>query len=478
MNKDIKEYDLIIIGTGSAMNLVEPFLNQNHHKVAVIDKDEPGGICLTRGCIPSKILLYPADLVRLTEKANELHIKTKIEHVDFPSIMERMRRLINSDIENIRQGLSHAENIDYYPHIAKFVAPYTLAVNGQLIKSDMIFLCTGSKPYIPPIENIDKVEYHTSRTILDLTELPESLVIVGGGYIAGEYGHFFSAMGSKVTIIGRNPQFLPDEEPEISAVAQEKLSKYLKILTNHEVVEIKEENGQKVIIANNRVTNEKTSINSSAVLIATGRASNSDVLEPEKSGIEIDQKGWIKVNEYLETSKSNIWAMGDANGQHLLKHVGNYESQIVYYNAIAKKKVPVDYHAVPHAVFSYPEVASVGMKEREAIEKHGKDNILIGFQKYEHTAKGEAMHVKNYFVKIILKAKNREILGAHIVGPQASVLIQEIINLMYTEKRTMAPIQRGMHIHPALSEVVQRAFFSLMRVENYQHMLEHDQGHH
>ncbi|MDH5595392.1 MAG: dihydrolipoyl dehydrogenase [Candidatus Bathyarchaeota archaeon] len=470
----MKEYDLISIGTGSAMNIVGVMIQENPKmKVAVVDKDEPGGICLTRGCIPSKILLYPAELVRTIEKAGEFGIDIDFRKVDFEMVMGRMRTLINKDIKMIRQGLSHSENIDYYPVVAEFVGPYVLKVGDETIASKMIFLCTGSKPMIPPIRGLEKVGYLTSDTVLKMNRLPKSIAIVGGGYIAAEYGHFFSAMGSKVTVIGRNPQFLKQEEPEVSALAKKELEKHMTILTNHEVREAEITSGDKKrLIAVNRENGEETVTTADEILVATGRGPNTDVLNPEKAGIETDERGWITVDEYLETSQPNVWAFGDANGRHLFKHVANYESIIVYYNAVLEKKVKVDYHAIPHAVFTYPEIASVGLREKLAIEKYGKNRVLIGFHRYQDTAKGEVMNAENYFVKVIVEKETMKILGAHIIGPYASVLIQEIINLMYTPEQSTEPIINGMHIHPALNEVVERAIRSLMSPEQYHQLID------
>jgi len=471
----MKEYDLIVIGTGSAMNPIDTLIQKNPNmKIAVIDKDDPGGICLTRGCIPSKILLYPAELVRTIERAGKFGIDVNVEKINFETVMERMRTLIYEDINMIREGLSHSENINYYPDVAEFTAPYKLKVGDDTITSKMIFLCTGSKPKIPPIKGLEKVGYHTSDTVLKTNQLPKSLAIVGGGYIAAEYGHFFSAMGSKVTVIGRNPQFLPKEEPEVSALAKKELQKHMTIITNHEVREAEKTlMGKKKLVAVDRENGKKMEITAEEILVAVGRGPNTDILHPERGKIKTDENGWIIVNEYLETSQPNVWALGDANGKYLFKHVANYESLVVYYNAILKRRVKVDYHAIPHAVFSYPEVASVGLREREAIEKYGKDKVLIGIQRYQDTAKGEAMGVKNYFVKVIVEKGTMRILGAHIIGPHASVLIQEIINLMYTPKQSAEPIIYGMHIHPALSEVIERAFRSLMPPEQYHHVIEH-----
>ena len=470
----MKHYDLITIGTGSAMNVVDAMIRENPNiRVAVIDKDEPGGICLTRGCIPSKILLYPAELVRTIEKSRELGIDSKINSVDFQFVMGRMRTLINKDIDEIREGLSTSKNIDYYHAPAEFIGPYTMRVDGKEITSKMIFLCIGSKIIIPQIKGLDKVKYHTSDTVLKLTKLPESIAIIGGGYIAAEFGHFFASMGSKVTIVGRNPQFVPEEEPEVSELAKKELERHMTILTNQEVREVREGGDRKELVSVDRKTGKNTVVSAKEILVATGRGPLSDILHPEKSGIRVTKDGWIEVDDYLETSQPNIWALGDADGKYPFKHVANYESKIVYYNAILKKKVKMDYHAIPHAVFTYPEIASVGLREKEAVEKYGSDKVLIGFHKYEDTAKGEAMNVKDYFVKVIVEGESGKILGAHIVGPYASILIHEIIPLMYAGNGSYEPISDSIHIHPALSEVVDRAFQSLMPPEHYQHMRHH-----
>jgi mycothione reductase len=471
----MKEYDLISIGTGSAMSIVEAMISENPKvRAAVIDKDEPGGICLTRGCIPSKLLLYPADMVRTIEKARTFGIDSEIKKVDFKKVMERMRHIINKDTNNIREGLSQSKHVDYYPEAAEFVAPYTLKVGKETITAKMIILGTGSKPTIPPINGLEKTGYLTSDTVLNLSELPESIVIVGGGYIAAEYSHFLSSMGAQVTVIGRNPQFIPQEEPEISALAQRELAKHATIITNHEVQEAKmTSKGKKTLVAVNRESKEKLEVTADELLIATGRSSLSDVLRPEKAGIKTDNHGWIVVDEYLETSQPNVWALGDANGKYPFKHVANYEAYVVYHKAVLKQKMKADYHAVPHAVFMYPEIASVGLGEREAIEKFDEDKVLIGFYRFEDTAKGEAMDAKDYFVKVIVETGTMKILGAHIIGPYASVLIHEIIPLMYTKEQSAKPIISSMHIHPALSEVVDRAFRSLMPPEHYHHLIEH-----
>jgi len=473
----LKHYDLIIVGSGSAMNIVDAMIQENPKiRIAVIDKDEPGGICLTRGCIPSKIMLYPAELVRTLDGAGELGMDVEVKEVSYEKIMKRMRALIDKDIDSIREGLSGAENIDYYHAPAEFVAPYEMRVADESIRGDIIFLATGSRPIIPKVDGLEAAGYHTSDSVMrmELKQLPRSIAIIGGGYIAAEFGHFFSALGSRVTIIGRNPRFLPEEEPEVSGLVKREMGKHMAIMTNHEVRAVQSTSDHlKKVVATERSSGARVDVEAETVLVAAGRGPVNDILRPEKGGVRLTKDGWIEVDEYLETSQPNVWALGDADGKYLFRHVANYESEVLYYNAVLKRRVKLDYHAVPHAVFTYPEVASAGMGEREALAELGEDGIFIGFQRYEDTAKGEAMNVKDYFVKVILEREGMRILGAHIVGPHASILIQEIVNLMYTQDRSARPMNAAMHIHPALSEVVQRAFGSVMTPEQYRHALGH-----
>ncbi len=452
----MKHYDIIAIGTGSAMNIVSTLVETNENiKVAVVEKDDVGGICLTRGCIPSKMLLYPAELVSKAKEAKKFGIDVEIKNIDFKRIMERMRSNIRKEVEMIEHGLKSSPNIDLYQTTGEFIDDYTMKVGDEIIKGDKILLCSGSRPLIPKIEGLEEAGYITSDELLLLEELPESIAIIGGGYIAMEYGFFLAMMGAKVTVIEMLPRIVYGEEPEISELLQKEMSKIMDIKTGYKVKRV-EKGQKKKVIAEGK--DGRIEIEADEILVAAGRQSNADLLKPEKTGVEVDEHGWIIVNEYLETTKPNIWACGDAIGKHMFKHVANYESQIVYYNAFGHRRIKVDYHAVPHAIFTYPEVASVGMKEEEARKKH---DIMVGYYLYEHTAKGEAMEAKDYFVKVILEKGSYRILGAHIIGPEASILIQEIVNLMYTDDASAMPIYRGMHIHPALSEVVERAFYNL-----------------
>jgi mycothione reductase len=467
-------YDAILIGTGSGLEVISAFLTKNPEaRVAVIDHDRPGGICLTRGCIPSKILLYSAELVRIIERAEEFGVMSGPAAVSFPYIMNRMRQLIGGDIREIEEGLKHANNVDYFREKAEFVEPKTLRVGSSIISSDLIFLCTGSRPSVPQVGGLEEAGYLTSDTILSLDSLPEQVLVIGGGYIAAEYGHFLAAMGSEVTIVGRNPQFIPEAEPEVSAFARRHLEQHLKILTNHEVRAVRTQDlPGKVVTAVDRGTGMEVEIATGEILVASGRSSNNDLLHPERGGVRVDDRGWIIVDKYRRTSQPGIWAFGDATGIHLFKHLANREAQVVFSNAVLHEQVEMDDRFVPYAVFTDPEIASIGMKESEAIEAYGEDQIAIGFCLYEDTAKGLAIGAHGCFAKIIVEDSTNRILGTHIIGPSASVLIQEILTLMAAKPGARASdVGEAMHIHPALSEVVERACRSMMTVTEYHHIL-------
>jgi mycothione reductase len=274
-----------------------------------------------------------------------------------------------------------------------------------------------------------------------------------------EYGHFFSGIGTKTTILQRPYRVLPDEEPEISDLLKKEMQQRMEINTGFEVTEAKQEGQIKTLVARNRQDGSQKEFSAESVMIAAGRVSNADIVKPEKTGVKLDEHGYIIVNDTLETNKKNIWAFGDAIGKQMFKHVANYAAGIVWHNAVHDHKVEMDFSAAPHAVFTHPQVASVGLKEEEA--KHQGYKILVGKALFKETAMGGAMGYPEGFVKVVVEMETGKILGAHIIGAEASVLIQEIVNAMVSETGNFSPIARAMHIHPAMSEVVQNAFGNL-----------------
>jgi mycothione reductase len=454
----MERFDVLVIGTGSGM-IVASTAVENGFKTAVVDSGPMGGTCLNKGCVPSKMLIYPSDVVASFNEAQALGVHGNVSSVDFKNIMDRMHKLVNDDSTAQAQGVRETPNLKWLNQQGEFISDYTMQVGDQTIRGERVFIVSGARAGIPRFKGIESVNYLTSDTVLGLETPPKSIIIVGGGYVGAEYGHFFSGIGTKTTVIQRPPRIVPDEEPEISELLKKELEKRMEIHVGFEVVEVKQQGAVKTVVARNRDDGSLMEFQAEALMIATGRVPNSDILIPEKTGVKLDEKGFVKVNEFLETSKKNIWAFGDAIGKEMFKHVANYEAGIAWHNAVHDHKVEMDYSAAPHAVFTHPQVASVGLKEAEARQQgYG---LLIGVAHYHDTAMGGAMGEPEGFVKVLVEKETGKILGGHIIGPEASSLIQEIVNAMSTDDRSYAPIVRAMHIHPALSEVVQQAFGNL-----------------
>lgn len=269
--------------------------------------------------------------------------------------------------------------------------------------------------------------------------------------------------------MGRNPRLVPQEEPEVSELLKKRMSRYCQVYTGYEVVRVEVENGLKTVVATNRLDGQSRKFAAQEILVAAGRRSNADILRPERTGVETDERGWIRVDPFLRTTREGIWAFGDALGKHMFRHTANYESQVVWENAFVGHEHPVDEHAVPHAVFTHPQIASVGMTEEQAKEGH---DVLVGVKKYYDTAKGYAMGEEDGFAKVVVESGTGKILGAHVIGPHAAILVQQLVYLMNTETQNYLPLARAQTIHPALSEVVIGAFANLGPVGGHKH--EHD----
>jgi dihydrolipoamide dehydrogenase len=459
----MERFDVLVIGTGSGM-IVASTAVENGFKTAVVDNGPMGGTCINRGCVPSKMLIYPVDVATIAKESAKIGVNATVNSIDFHNLMTRMHALVGEDTGAQARAVEATPNLTWFKEKGEFTADYTLQVGDHTVTAEMIFIVSGARVAIPKVKGLENVDYLTSDTALELQEPPRSLLIMGGGYIGVEFGHFFAGIGTKTTILQRPMRIVPEEEPEISDLLKVELQKRMEICTGTEAVEVKQEGNAKTVVTRSRVDGSTREFTAEALMVATGRVPNSDLLKPEKTGVQLNEKGFVKINEYLETSKKNIWAFGDAIGNEMFKHAANYEAGIAWHNAVHDHKVKMDFSVVPHAVFSHPQVAAVGLKEEEAKQQGHK--ILVGKAFYKDTAMGAAMGMPDGFVKVIVEAETGKILGGHIIGPEASILIQEIINALVTENRSYAPIMRAMHIHPAMPEVVQNAFGNLRPVEH------------
>ncbi len=457
----MEHFDIIVIGSGSGMLIVSEAVAQGL-KVALVEKGAMGGTCINRGCVPSKMLIYPSDVIATLKAAQKIGITASVNSVDFKNIMTRMHTLVDTDTGMQARAVEATPNLKWYKEAGEFIEDYTLQVGAEKISGDKIFIVSGARVAVPPVKGLENVGYLTSDTVLELQEQPQSIIIIGGGYVGMEYAHFFAELGTKVTVLQRTDKLLTNEEPEISDLLMSEASKKMDIYTGYDVLETKQEGLTKIVVAKNLADGREKEFSAQAIMVAAGRVPNTDILKPEKTGIQLDERGFIKVNEYLETNKKNIWALGDAIGKAMFKHAANYEAGLTWHNANHDHKAKMDYFAAPHAVFTYPQIASVGLKEQQA--KDQKYRILVGVAQFKDTAMGSAMGEPEGFVKVIVEQETGKILGAHIIGPEASMLIQEIINAMVTGNGDFGPIARAMHIHPALPEVIQNAFGALRPV--------------
>ena len=448
----MNEYDVVVIGSGSGGIIVEKALAKDL-KVAWIDKGPLGGTCLNVGCIPSKMLIYPADKIIEAKEVEKLGCQMKFIDFNFTGIMNRIKQTIAENQKKIKIWIAGEKNLDFYKGEARFIGEYTLEINDKEIYGNKIFIASGSRSHIPSIVSLDQSDYLTNESVFHLKEKPKSILIIGGGYIASEFGHFFATLGSDVTILQRWDRILPNEEPEISTLLKKQMNKRMKVLTDTEAIEIIPSIPQYTVIGKNRINGEKKRFKAEKIMIATGRQSNVDILRVENTRINVDKKGYIKVNNYLETTKKNIWAFGDAIGRFMFRHVANREAEVAWHNSINKHKSLMSYHAIPHAVFTHPQIASVGLTEAEAKKNH---HILVGKAYYSDVAMGWAMMEKNGFAKAIVEKNTKKILGFHIIGPNASILIQEVVNVM-TSNGNISSLADSMYIHPALSELIPAA---------------------
>ncbi|UIP00955.1 dihydrolipoyl dehydrogenase [Halobaculum sp. CBA1158] len=461
------EVDFLVIGSGSGLDVANAAANQGQ-SVAVVEKGPLGGTCLNRGCIPSKMLLYHAEILETIERAGEFHIDATVDDADFSAIVEEVTAEVEGDSESIRDGLRSSPRHDLYEGEGRFVDDRTVEIvggddDGTRVSADTVLIAAGTRPSVPPIDGIDDVEYLTSTEALRLETPPEHLVVVGGGYIAAELGHFFETFGSEVTIVGRRPTLLPDADPEVAEAFTERYADRITVHTGHAATAVSESDGEVTVEARpyeygedaGEVDDgEAVSVTGDELLVAAGRTPNTDTLNLDATAVETDDAGFVETDEYLRTDAEGVWALGDIVGEYLLKHSANHEAQAVARNLLGDDLEPVDYTAMPFAVFASPEVAGVGATEDDL---RGTDReYATRTYRYDQTARGSAMKADG-FLKAIISLEG-EILGCHIVGPEASNLIQEVVVAMRSGSGTVRDIRESVHVHPALSEVVQRGF--------------------
>ncbi len=457
-------YDVLIVGSGVGYGLARK-TSAKGLKTALVDRDPPGGTCPNRGCIPSKIWITVADKIREAEQLTSIGAEMTLDSVDFCTIRDRTQDWIKRGQAHKRTYIENDDNIDFYEgEVAEFTGMKTLRVGTTEITADRVVIASGSRPVIPPVEGLEEAGYLTNRNVFDIERLPGSIIIIGGGYIAVEFAHFFSSMGSHVTLLGRNPRLVPRHDEEVSAAILKGLSRYVDIRTDHEVASVTTEGNLKVVTAIDRSSGEEHRFAAQEIMVATGRRSNADMLKPEVTGVEVDGRGWIVTDHHLATNVDGIWAMGDAVNRGQFRHTADMHSRILFINAFTEGHRHVDEHAIPNAVFTWPQVGSVGMTEDQAKEAglHFHHSKMM----YKDVSKGYALGEEEGFIKVLVEVGTDRILGAHMVGPDAATLIQQIVFVMNAGDGSLEPFRWSQVIHPTLSEVVSWVFLSLHHPED------------
>jgi mycothione reductase len=448
----VTTYDLIIIGTGSGNSVITP--DFDNWKIAIVEKGVFGGTCLNRGCIPSKMLVHVADTVTQIEHSQKLGINAQVTEVRWEDIKKRIFKRIDLIAENGRNYRVELPNVDVYQGQAKFTGSMSIDIDGTEIHGKQIVVATGATPQIPPINGLKTCGYQTSDSIMRIDAVPERLTIIGGGYIATEMAHIFSGLGADVTMLVRGSTLLRNEDREISQRFTEVFKSRVTLYLDTTVDRLSRDEKNNLTI---RCQSPQGyfNVDTDELLVATGRIPTTSDLDPESAGIQMDE-GYIVTDEYMRTNIPHIWALGDVTNPHQLKHTANAEARAVAHNlAHPHSLIPVDLDPIPHAVFSNPQVASVGLTEQE-LESLNVQYIAV-LQEYSGIAYGWALEDNTSFCKLLVHPLSAELLGAHIIGPQASTLIHQLIQGIRFKQTVHELSSDFLYIHPAMNEVIENA---------------------
>ncbi|WP_010533887.1 mycothione reductase [Brachybacterium squillarum] len=473
-----QHYDIALIGSGSINSFPGPDLAGR--SIVQIDRGVGpdhvfGGTCLNLGCIPTKMFVHTADLARVPAESGSFGLTESLDGVDWPVIRDRVfGRIdaISAGGEEYRASHPDNANLTLLRGTAVFTGPKRLRValadgGEQEVTADTIVLGAGSRPELPPVEGLDEAAPLTSDTVMRMEALPASMTILGSGVIAVEMAHIFDALGVQVTVVARSPRLLRAADVDVSARITEILGRRVRLETELDTTCVTRD-AEGVLLRGTR-DGAEVEVRSEEILVATGRRPNSDLLGAEGVGIDVTDDGRVAVDPYLRVLangrvREGVWALGDLCDAAQLKHVANHQQRIVRHNVTADGELRrADTLPVPFGVFTHPQIAWVGPDEataRAEAERSGR-RIAVATQEYASIAYGWAMQDTTGFAKIIADADTTEILGAHLIGPEATALIQLLIQAMSTGQTARDVARTQLWIHPALPELIENALLQL-----------------
>lgn len=438
-------YDLIIIGAGTSGFPSAKIAAGYGKKVLMLGDGALGGKCIENGCIPAKAMIYAAKIYKMALNAEKFGVEVKDVKLNFKKVLEYTNKLVRDAISDNEKQLAGFKNIDFLKQKGHCISDSSVEVGNEVYTTDNILISTGTKPFIPPIEGIGDVDYLTHETIFNIEKVPKSIAFVGGGFISLEFANVFNSLGSKVYIIdtGARPIFAADESVSLA------IKKYyeedgISFISNSRTTKVSQSSG-KILLE----TNKGERIKVEKMMISTGFIANTEGLNIEAAGVETDARGNIIVNEFLQTSKPNIYAIGDILGKTQFTHMALKESKIVIHNIFNEDKIPVTFENIPYAVFTEPPIGSVGKTEQE-LRNAGVEYEVVQTE-YPQSSRGYLMKLNRGILKLLYNEED-QILGCHIIGEGADILIHEIVPLINLPKG-LSIFRELIHAHPTLSEL-------------------------
>jgi len=459
----MKEFDAIVIGAGQAGVPLAKKLAKSGLKTALIEKRMVGGTCINDGCTPTKAMVASARIAYLAGRSHELGIEIPSYEVNFKAIMARKAAIVKQFREGAESGIEKTENLTLVYGEAKFTDDHTVYVNGrdgnfENYTAKHIFINTGASPFIADVQGVKEIKYLTSTTILELTEIPEHLLIVGGGYIGLEFGQMFKRFGAKVTILEKSDRLMPKEDNDVCEVVTGFFKEDdIEVFTNATVVKFENQASGKIKVTVD-LKGKQSTHTCSHVLLASGRKPQTEALGLENTGIECDDRGYIKVNEFLETKVKNVYALGDVKGGPAFTQISYNDHIIVTKNLLEGGKMSTENRMVPYCMFTDPQLGRVGITEADAIEQ-GLD-YLVAKIPMKNVARAIETAETRGFMKAIVDKKSKQILGVTVIGEQGGE-IMTILQVAMMGKVTYEDIRYATIAHPLYAESLNNLFMSI-----------------
>jgi pyruvate/2-oxoglutarate dehydrogenase complex dihydrolipoamide dehydrogenase (E3) component len=452
--------DALVIGAGEAGALVASLAVDAGASVALVYREPWGSTCLNAGCVPSKFLIHRARVAHVIRTASRYGVTASAPEVDLRGIVAEKRSYLDRHRDESWQGAVREERLTLLEGSAKFVSKDRVRVGDRIVRSDRIFIATGLRPTVPDVEGLRNGPWLTNETVMDLEEVPEHLIVIGGGYIGCELGQAFRRFGSDVTIVQRPPRLLPGEEPDVSTVLERALrAEGIHILTGHELRSVRLTNGRPTVEVAGP-DGASGSIAGTHLLLAAGRTPNTDTLALERAGVELDPKGFVAVDDEQRTSAAGIWAIGDVNGYQPFTRVCQEEAKVAFENAFHGAGLRMERASLPHAVFTDPEVGSVGLTEHAARER-GHD-VIAGLVPFERVEKAELTGETAGFIKYVAERDTHRLLGCHVVGHQAADLVYDAVVVMRA-RGLIDDLAMAVGVFPTVQEGMEGAARAVLR---------------